>query len=118
MTLAHWLRVTTEPAPEVADGRACRTRAAFFTEVARVLAFPDYFGHNWDAVVDCLRDLDDVTLIVAHAEELLADEPPEQLAILVDVMATAVDDGLTLTLCTDADHEPALRRRLIEAAKH
>lgn len=109
----HWLTVTTDPAPSVVDGRACRTRAAFFKEVARALDFPAYFGHNWDALVDCLRDTGRVDVIVANAEELLADEPPTQFAILLDIMASA--DGLTLTLSTDPTHEPALRRRVADA---
>jgi hypothetical protein len=36
---------------------AVATRAGFFQELARALRFPDYFGHNWDAVYDCLTDL-------------------------------------------------------------
>ena len=67
MTPARWLTVTTSAAPATVDGRACRTRAAFFTEVARALGFPAYFGHNWDALVDCLRDVGAVDVIVAHA---------------------------------------------------
>lgn len=115
MQLPRWLTVTADPAPAAVDGRVCRTRAAFFEQVARALAFPPYFGRNWDALADCLRDVGAVRLTVAHAEDLLADEPPGQLAILLAVMATAAADGLTLALRTDAGHEALLRERL-EAA--
>jgi hypothetical protein len=119
MTPAHWLTVTTDPATsasdDVIDGRTCRTRAAFLAEAARVLDFPAYFGHNWDALADCLRDLGAVDVVVAHAEQLLADEPPAQFAVLLDIAATAAPDGLTWTLSTDAGHETALRHRIADA---
>ena len=41
----------------VLDGTVAATRAGFFQEIAHVLSFPDYFGRNWDAVYDCLTDL-------------------------------------------------------------
>jgi len=41
----------------VLDGATAGSRAGFFQEIARRLHFPDYFGHNWDAVFDCLTDL-------------------------------------------------------------
>ncbi|GII86053.1 hypothetical protein Ssi03_40430 [Sphaerisporangium siamense] len=116
--LPHWLTVSIDPVPVVADGRACETRAAFFTEVARVLRLPGYFGHNWDALTDCLRDVTaagKVTFVVEHAESLLAAEPPEQFAVFLDVMATAAADGLGLTLCTVPPHEPALLHRIATA---
>jgi len=28
-----------------------------FIELSSKLQFPDYFGYNWNAVYDCLRDL-------------------------------------------------------------
>ncbi len=109
-SLPQWLTVTNEPAPAVIDGRSSRTRAAFFTEAARALRFPDYFGHNWDAFADCLRDLDRPALLIAHAEELLMAEAPGQLAILLRILAEAAEDGLTLTLSTP--EETALRTRI------
>ncbi|MCG5216417.1 barstar family protein [Streptosporangium sp. KLBMP 9127] len=119
--LPRWLTLSTGPAPAVVDGRACRTRAAFFEEVARALRLPGYFGRNWDALTDSLRDTDTdtdtaaVVLVVEHAEELLAAEPPEQLAVLLAVLADAAKAGLTVTLCTDPRHESQLRRRVTAA---
>ncbi|WP_433346364.1 barstar family protein [Microtetraspora malaysiensis] len=116
--LPRWLTVTTDPAPAIVDGRACRTRAAFFEEVARALRFPEYFGRNWDALTDSLRDATragKVALIVEYAEELLAVEPPEQFATLLAVLAEAADAGLIMTLCTDPAHEALLRRRIAAA---
>ena len=40
----------------VLDGDAAASRAGFFAEAARALRLPDYFGHNWDALYDCLTD--------------------------------------------------------------
>jgi RNAse (barnase) inhibitor barstar len=116
--LPRWLTISTGPAPAVVDGRLCRTRAAFFAEVARVLRFPGYFGHNWDALTDCLRDVlsaDDLALTVDHAEDLLSAEPPGQFATLLAVLADAADSGLTLTLRADPAYHDRLRRRVIEA---
>ncbi|WP_371783881.1 barstar family protein [Streptosporangium subroseum] len=116
--LPQWLTVSTSPAPAVVDGRACKTRAAFFEEVARVLRLPDYFGRNWDALADSLRDTTaagNVILIVEHAEELLGAEPPEQFAALLSVLAGAADAGLTVTLRTDTGHEAPLRLRVATA---
>ncbi|MFF0309137.1 barstar family protein [Streptosporangium sp. NPDC004379] len=113
--LPPWLTVTTAPAPAVVDGRACRTRAAFFEEAARALRLPDHFGRNWDALTDCLRDVGEVRLIVEHAEELLGAEPPEQFAVLLAVLAGAAEAGLTTVLHTDPAKKPLLRERIVAA---
>lgn len=108
-----WLTLTADPVPAaVVDGHACRTRAAFFRESARALGFPEYFGHNWDAFVDCLRDLDRPVLTVSHADELLADEDPRHFAILLDILAGW---ELPTTFAASPDRMPALRDRVAAA---
>lgn len=37
------------------DGTTDKTE--LFTRIASALIFPDWFGHNWDALADCLGDL-------------------------------------------------------------
>jgi RNAse (barnase) inhibitor barstar len=87
-----WLRLLTDTPPAPAthvQGRACRSRTGLFTEWASQLRFPEYFGHNWDALADCLTDRVDeapLTLVVDDAAGLLADEPAGQLTILLTVL--------------------------------
>ncbi|MFC4062338.1 barstar family protein [Planomonospora corallina] len=117
--LPHWLTISTGPAPAVVDGRACRTRAAFFEEVARALRFPAHFGRNWDALTDCLRDVTArdgiVALVVEHAEDLLAADPPGRFATLLEILAESAEDGLAVTLCATPGHDVPLRDRVTAA---
>ena len=39
------------------DGAKVSDKAAFLGAFAASLHFPSYFGHNWDAFEECLRDL-------------------------------------------------------------
>jgi RNAse (barnase) inhibitor barstar len=77
----------------VLDGAAAATRAGFFQELARALRFPDYFGRNWDAVYDCLTDLNWLPatryVLVLDGFDQLATNEPEQWAIGLKVMREA-----------------------------
>jgi barstar (barnase inhibitor) len=39
------------------DGRAVTGAPELFDRCAAALAFPQWFGHNWEALADCLGDL-------------------------------------------------------------
>jgi hypothetical protein len=79
-----------EFAVAVLDGAAAATRAEFFQELARALRFPDYFGHNRDAVYDCLTDLNWLPasgyVLVLDGFDQLATDEPEQWAIGLKVL--------------------------------
>jgi RNAse (barnase) inhibitor barstar len=75
------------------DGRRCRTKAALLGEFARALAFPPHFGRNWDALEDCLTDLEWLpaaghVIVVTHADQVLAGSPGEY-ATFIAILETA-----------------------------
>lgn len=42
----------------VISGSAISSKEDLFDHLSSAFHFPDYFGRNWDAVLDCIRDLD------------------------------------------------------------
>jgi len=64
------------------DGAVSRSREGFFQALAAALKFPDYFGHNWDAVHDCLTDLASAdsppaVLLISNGDRFVAGMGPE-----------------------------------------
>jgi RNAse (barnase) inhibitor barstar len=50
----------TTAAPDKADvtiDRSAQGKQDLLAGIAQGLSFPDYFGENWDALIDCLSDL-------------------------------------------------------------
>jgi RNAse (barnase) inhibitor barstar len=39
------------------NGMNIKDKQSFLMEFSRELQFPDYFGFNWDAFFDCMKDL-------------------------------------------------------------
>jgi RNAse (barnase) inhibitor barstar len=63
-------------------GRKMRRAAGVFDEFAAALQFPPYFGENWDALDECLTDLewlpaDAYVLLLLDAAHLLDQDRPE-----------------------------------------
>jgi hypothetical protein len=89
------------------DGRELREPASLFAAFAREVSFPDYFGHNWDALVDCLHDwhghgssTKDAAILIDSADELLS---AEFLGLFVSVLCQA---AWKANLQLDADGVP------------
>jgi hypothetical protein len=65
------------------DGREMHDADAVFQQFYDGLRLPDYFGWNWDALSDCLRDLkwlsaDHCVLIIDAADEALPGDLAER----------------------------------------
>ena len=76
------VRLPTGFALKVIKGAKCQTIAGLLTECARALDFPDYFGHNWDALEECLADLEwlpakGYVLLITDAGCVLPDDDEE-----------------------------------------
>ncbi|WP_198042145.1 barstar family protein [Kitasatospora azatica] len=113
------------------DGSNCRTSHGLFTAWAAGLGFPAYFGHNWNAFRDCLRETVSraattgragapPTVLVRRAGGLLADEPDRALNTLMLVLgdiagASGGEPALLLLLEDEPDRLSDLGRRLAAA---
>lgn len=74
----------------VVRGKKSRSEAEFFNEFAAALQFPDYFGENWDALSECLTDLEwlpgDAYLLVFTESDLLLDREARAWPLLFKVL--------------------------------
>jgi|GEM_PF-308042 hypothetical protein len=79
----------------VINGKKCATPAGLFTEFARALGFPDYFGHNWDAMEECLADLEwlpakGYVLLITDAQAVLpTDKDEDEYETLLEILSDA-----------------------------
>ena len=89
------------------DGKPISTREELLRGIADAMEFPDYFGMNWDAVIDCLRDLADRHpaegyVLFLHAAEWPWRQGLPWMGELVEVWLTAAEesahDGVPLHL--------------------
>ncbi|WP_413670877.1 barstar family protein [Mucilaginibacter sp. Mucisp86] len=69
-------------------------------KLSEVLEFPNYFGNNWDALYDCLRDFHWMTkkgiALVHHELPLLADD---KIKVYLNVLFEATGDW-----CNNEEH--------------
>lgn len=76
------------------DGRNINNKADFLVKIADVMNFPDYFGKNWDALQDCITDLDWSAdfqyLIVYDHWQNFANNHPKDWQILNDIFLEAI----------------------------
>ena len=76
------------------NGERIASKRSFLNACARAMSFPSYFGHNWDALEDSLRDLSWIpaqghVLLYDHAARFATGEP-DQWPIALDILRSAV----------------------------
>jgi hypothetical protein len=72
--------------PKNVSLQGAQTKAELLDRIARALKFPDWFGHNWDALEDCLTEIDGYLLFHGY-QGIAADD----LGVLLDVLASSAD---------------------------
>jgi hypothetical protein len=83
---------TAHPAPSPGSRHAIvpaavATKKDLLDFLARAIPLPAYFGHNWDALEECLLDLND-RLELIHTDLPLAAAPRDQ-GIYLELLAAA-----------------------------
>ena len=65
---------------------AWHTPQAAHAALAQALCFPDYYGHNLDALYDCLTGLDDTQLVIEDCARACAqmEKWPGFLGVFMD----------------------------------
>jgi hypothetical protein len=81
------------------EGGDATTKSSLLSLLAKRLSLPEYFGCNWDALEECIRDLEwfparSYVLVFDHAERLLSRDRQDQ-EIFVDIMRTAGEEWAT-----------------------
>jgi RNAse (barnase) inhibitor barstar len=74
-------------------GSDISSRHQLFERYAAGLSFPDYFGDNWDALDECLRDLHWVRqkrVVILHED--LPRLPENEMGVYIAILARAVED--------------------------
>lgn len=81
-------------------GDKMRSAPELFDEFAAALQFPYYFGENWNALLECLTDLEWLpdgacVLFIMNAPNLLAGDPEEVLTVFFDLLEVAAEAWAT-----------------------
>ena len=103
----------------VADMQRCVNKAEALARIADALHFPDWFGHNWDALADCVTDMSwnpapGYLIVLEHLDDLHLNAPADY-ATLLDVLRDAALSqaacGIPLWILTEPPVHPDRYKR-------
>ena len=96
------------------EGRNIARKEQLMNAVATALDFPEHFGRNWDALEECLTDLEWVdgegyVIYYEHIDPLLAAHP-DQFETLVEILRDSVaswkEDGEAMVVLLSGSKAP------------
>ena len=96
------------------DGKNITRKEQLMNHAATVFRFPKHFGNNWDALEECLTDLewidaDGYVIYYDHIDGLLA-EHPDQFETLVEILRDSVkqwkEDGEAMVVLLSGNGKP------------
>ena len=105
------------------EGKNIARKEQLLNHVATALRFPGYFGDNWDALEECLTDMEWVdapgyVIYYDHIDGLLAAHP-DQFSTFVEICRDAVgswkEDGTPMVVLLSGAKAPKGVARLKEA---
>lgn len=75
------------------DGLRAQTKPEFLAQVGEALGFPDWYGQNFDALADCLTDVDggEGTVLLWDGWGPWAREEPQAFSVALSVLGTRVN---------------------------
>jgi RNAse (barnase) inhibitor barstar len=78
------------------DGATITNKTEFLSACATALQFPSSFGHNWDALEECLTDLEwlpasGYLLLYSHPKPF-AQNHPKDWKTLIEIFQSAIDE--------------------------
>lgn len=96
------------------DGKNITRKEQLLNHVATALHFPKSFGHNWDALEECLNDLEgnDAEGYVIYYDHIdgLMNAHPDQFETLVEILRDAVatwkEDGTPMVVLLSGAKAP------------
>ncbi len=74
------------------DGVRLTNKDNILDAFAEALAFPDYFGRNWDALEECLHDATLPAGLCIDRCGIPESSDPESWEILLDILAATAED--------------------------
>ncbi len=81
------------------NGRLIDSKKALFDHIAKEMMFPDYFGNNWDALEECMRDLIEAVpasgyIVLFEDAHIFCNAAPDDFLTFVDIVAGVADEWI------------------------
>jgi len=93
-------------------GKKMASLEGLFDEAGAALQLPYYFGENWAAFDECLKDLswlpgNGYLIVLLNADAILTDEEPEQLGVLARILREVCKEWSTPVALGESWDRPA-----------